>query len=59
MGSNQCPHVYTVIADEYWWMKNKHHHMDDLLDGVLMFNLPSVFYIDRYKQGFVNRYGFV
>ena len=33
--------MHTVIADEYWWMKNNHRQMDDLLDGVLGFILPS------------------
>ena len=33
-------HVHTFIVDEYWWMENKHHYKDDLVDDALGFNLP-------------------
>ena len=33
-------HEHTFLVDEYWWIENKHHYMNDLVDDVLGFNVP-------------------
>ena len=38
-------HVHTFIVAEYWWMKNKHHYVNDQVDGVLGCKLPLQFFV--------------